>query len=105
MLDRRTLEREIAEGRIDTVLTGIPDLYGRLVGKRIHAPYFASEVLGHGMHVCDYLLACDMEMDPTPGYRFASWETGYADSAFRRHRSKWTKCSTSSSSPSRCSRR
>ena len=32
-----------------------------------------------GMHVCDYLLACDMEMDPTPGYAFASWKTGYGD--------------------------
>lgn len=79
MLDRGALEREIAEGRIDTVVTAIPDLYGRLVGKRIHAPFFASEVLAHGMHVCDYLLACDMEMDPTPGYAFASWATGYGD--------------------------
>jgi glutamine synthetase len=79
MLDRSALEREIAEGRIETVVTALPDLYGRLVGKRIHAPYFLSEVLGHGMHVCDYLLACDVEMDPTPGYAFASWETGYGD--------------------------
>ncbi len=79
ILDRRALEREIAEGRIDTVVTAFPDLYGRLVGKRIHAPFFASEVLAHGMHVCDYLLACDMEMDPTPGYAFASWATGYGD--------------------------
>ena len=31
------------------------------------------------MHACDYLLACDMEMDPVPGYRFTSWETGYGD--------------------------
>jgi glutamine synthetase len=37
------------------------------------------EVAAHGMHVCDYLLASDMEMDPTPGYRFASWDTGYGD--------------------------
>jgi glutamine synthetase len=29
--------------------------------------------------VCDYLLACDMEMDPTPGYGFTSWESGYGD--------------------------
>jgi len=79
MLDRRALEREVAEGRIDTVVTAIPDLYGRLVGKRIHAPFFVSEVLGHGMHVCDYLMACDMEMEPTPGYAFASWATGYGD--------------------------
>ena len=37
------------------------------------------ETAPHGMHVCDYLLACDMEMDPTPGYAFTSWETGYGD--------------------------
>src|SRR5262245_28685237 len=79
MLDRRALEREVAEGRIDTVVTAIPDLYGRLVGKRIHAPFVVSEVLGHGIHVCDYLMAGDMEMEATPGYAFASWATGYGD--------------------------
>ena len=31
------------------------------------------------MHVCDYLLACDMEMDPVQGYAFTSWEKGYGD--------------------------
>ena len=70
LLDAATLEREIAGGGIHTVITALPDLYGRLVGKRIHGPFFLDEVLSHGMHVCDYLLACDMEMDPTPGYRF-----------------------------------
>jgi glutamine synthetase len=35
------------------------------------------------MHVCDYLLACDMEMDPTPGYAFTSWKTGYGDMHLR----------------------
>jgi glutamine synthetase len=31
------------------------------------------------MHACDYLLACDMEMDPVPGYAFTSWSDGYGD--------------------------
>ncbi|MGH7287596.1 MAG: glutamine synthetase, partial [Myxococcota bacterium] len=66
-------------GGIDTVVTALPDLYGRLVGKRITGHFFLDEVAQHGMHVCDYLLACDMEMDPTPGYQFTSWETGYGD--------------------------
>ena len=79
MLTREDLEREIGQGSIDTVVTALPDMYGRLVGKRIHGRFFADEVLAHGMHVCDYLLACDMEMDPTPGYGFTSWETGYGD--------------------------
>jgi len=73
------LRAEIESGAIDTVITALPDLYGRLVGKRITGHFFLDEVASHGMHVCDYLLACDMEMDPTPGYAFTSWDTGYGD--------------------------
>ena len=79
MMGLDSLEREVAEGRIDTVITALPDLYGRLIGKRIHGRFFLDEVASHGMHACDYVLACDMEMDPTPGYAFTSWETGYGD--------------------------
>ncbi len=78
-LDLEDLRHAVADGSVDTVITALPDLYGRLVGKRIHAPFFLDEVASGGMHVCDYLLACDMEMDPTPGYAFASWESGYGD--------------------------
>jgi glutamine synthetase len=73
------LRAEIESGAVDTVITALPDLYGRLVGKRITGHFFLDEVAAHGMHVCDYLLACDMEMDPTPGYAFTSWDTGYGD--------------------------
>jgi glutamine synthetase len=73
------LRAEVESGGIDTVVTALPDLYGRLVGKRITGHFFLDEVAQHGMHVCDYLLACDMEMDPTPGYEFTSWEKGYGD--------------------------
>jgi len=79
MLTDTELRDLIKRGDIDTVLTVFPDLYGRLVGKRIAAGFFQDEVLAHGMHACDYLLACDMEMDPVPGYRFASWADGYGD--------------------------
>src|SRR3972149_236999 len=78
-LDLEQLRVEVESGAIDTVVTALPDLYGRLVGKRITGHFFLDEVTAHGMHVCDYLLACDMEMDPTPGYAFTSWETGYGD--------------------------
>jgi glutamine synthetase len=79
VLSETDLRKSVQLGEIDTVLTAFPDLYGRLVGKRISGQFFCDEVLGHGMHVCDYLLACDMEMDPVPGYRFASWADGYGD--------------------------
>ncbi len=78
-LDLEGLKREVAEGRIHTVITAFTDLYGRLIGKRIHGRFYLDEIVQQGMHVCDYLLACDLEMDPTPGYAFASWDTGYGD--------------------------
>ncbi len=79
MLSVDELRELAARGEIETVLTVFPDLYGRLMGKRITADYFLHDILGHGWHACDYLLACDMEMDPVPGYRFASWSDGYGD--------------------------
>jgi glutamine synthetase len=79
LLTPAELAREAEAGRIETVITAMPDLFGRLVGKRITARFYQEEVAAHGMHVCDYLLAVDMEMDPTPGYRFTSWDTGYGD--------------------------
>jgi glutamine synthetase len=78
-IDIDELKRLITDGEIETVLAVFPDMYGRLVGKRIVGQYFLDEVLTHGMHACDYLLACDMEMDPVPGYKFTSWEKGYGD--------------------------
>ncbi len=78
-LSREELGERIQSGAIETVLTVFPDLYGRLVGKRITGRFFLEEVAKDGMHACDYLLACDMEMDPVPGYRFTSWDTGYGD--------------------------
>jgi glutamine synthetase len=79
MLTPRELGDLIESGEIETVLAVFPDMYGRLMGKRITGHYFAEEVAGSGMHACDYLLACDMEMDVIPGYKYTSWETGYGD--------------------------
>jgi glutamine synthetase len=78
-LSRAALTEEVRAERIHTVVTALPDLYGRLVGKRITGEFFLAEIAHGGMHMCDYLLACDMEMDPTPGYTFTSWESGYGD--------------------------
>lgn len=79
MLSVDELAELVAHGEIETVLTVFPDMYGRLVGKRITGRFFLEHVIEEGMHACDYLLACDMEMDPVPGYRLTSWETGYGD--------------------------
>jgi glutamine synthetase len=79
MLTQRDLADLVERGEIETVLAVFPDMYGRLMGKRTTGSYFVDEVAGHGMHACDYLLACDMEMEAIPGYKYTSWETGYGD--------------------------
>lgn len=79
MLTREELSDLVESGEVETVLAVFPDLYGRLMGKRILGPYFLEEIADGGMHACDYLLACDMEMDAVPGYRYTNWETGYGD--------------------------
>jgi glutamine synthetase len=78
-IDIEALKRLVADGEIETVIAAFPDMYGRLVGKRITARFFVDEVIDHGIHACDYLLACDMDMDPVPGYAFTSWAKGYGD--------------------------
>ncbi len=78
-LDLDTLRQKIHDGEIETVITAIPDLYGRLMGKRILGRFYLEEIADDGMHACDYLFACDMEMEPVPGYAFTSWESGYGD--------------------------
>lgn len=79
MLTIDELAPRIKAGEIDTVLMVFPDLYGRLMGKRLDADFFLENAEKHGTHACDYLLTVDMEMEPVPGYRFANWEKGYGD--------------------------
>jgi glutamine synthetase len=79
MLTLSELSEAVRNGEIATVLTVFPDFYGRLMGKRITGHFFLDRVAEGGMHACDYLMTVDMEMDPVPGYRFSSWETGYGD--------------------------
>jgi glutamine synthetase len=75
-IDLKELKRLVADGAIDTVLVVFPDMYGRLVGKRIVGRFFLEQ---SEIHACDYLLACDVDMDPVPGYQFTSWAKGYGD--------------------------
>src|SRR5437588_11684593 len=84
-LDAKAIEGMVDSGDIDTVLVVFPDQQGRFMGKRITGDFFVRDVLsGEGaIHACNYLLAVDMEMEPLPGYAYASWETGYGDLAAR----------------------
>lgn len=72
------LRDDVSAGTIDTVLTCIVDMQGRLMGKRFHAAHFIDGAYEE-THGCDYLLATDLEMFPVPGFAATSWEKGYGD--------------------------
>lgn len=78
MLTVDDLRALVAAGEIDTVITAFPDLYGRLMGKRLDAGFFL-QAPAAGTHACDYLFCVDMEMEPVDGYDFTNWESGYGD--------------------------
>ena len=65
-------------GEIDTVLVCFTDLQGRLTGKRFTARFFVDGGYEE-THACNYLLALDIDMEPVPGYKAASWAQGYGD--------------------------
>jgi glutamine synthetase len=72
------LEQMADDGVVDTVLTVFPDQQGRLAGKRYTARTFLNQAR-EGWEGCDYLLGCDLENEPLPGYKSFSWELGYGD--------------------------
>jgi len=72
------LEQMTTAGSVDTVLAVFPDQQGRLAGKRYTARTFLSQAR-EGWEGCDYLLGCDLENEPLPGYSSFSWERGYGD--------------------------
>ena len=80
-LPKAELEAKIASGAIDTVVVAMTDMQGRLVGKRLDANYFLSDVLKHGTEGCNYLLAVDVDMNTVDGYEMSSWDKGYSDLA------------------------
>lgn len=84
MAEHRTLTRQeltdlINSGAVDTVIVGFPDLQGRMVGKRVTGWFFLESVADSGTENCNYLIATDMDDNPVPGYRFASYDLGYGD--------------------------
>ncbi len=72
------LKKQVADGRIDTVLAVMVDMQGRLMGKRFLARHFTESAFEE-THCCNYLLATDLEMATPDGYAATSWETGYGD--------------------------
>ena len=72
------LKAAVAAGTIDTVLTCLVDMQGRLAGKRFHAAHFIAGGYEE-THGCNYLLATDIEMNTVQGYKATNWAAGYGD--------------------------
>jgi len=68
----------VNDGTIDTVLTCLVDMQGRLMGKRFVAQHFVDSAWEE-THCCNYLLATDLEMATPDGYASTSWQSGYGD--------------------------
>src|SRR5690348_528704 len=79
MLTIDELAAQVADGSIDTVITAVCDMQGRLVGKRVTGEFFLEHCREHGTHFCTYLLATDMEMSTPEGYAHLDWASGYGD--------------------------
>jgi glutamine synthetase len=69
----------VDRGEIDTVVCGVCDMQGRLVGKRVTGSFFVDHCLDHGTHFCTYLLGTDMELNTPGGFTLMNWDTGYGD--------------------------
>lgn len=72
------LQQKVDEGFIDTVIAAMPDMQGRLMGKRFQAEFFV-KTAWEETHGCNYLLATDMEMTTVEGFASTSWSAGYGD--------------------------
>jgi glutamine synthetase len=81
--DLKLLAGKVATGEIDTVVTVFPDVFGRLVGKRFTGRFFLEHVAESATHVCSYLLAVDIEMEPMDGFNLANWKKGFGDFELR----------------------
>ena len=79
IIDLAKLRKLIDQEKVETVIVSFPDMYGRLLGKRVSGAFFLSDVAERGINACDYLLASDMEMTPGASYEFTNWEKGYGD--------------------------
>jgi glutamine synthetase len=72
------LAGQVNAGLIDTVLVCFPDMQGRLVGKRLHAPFFIEQ--GHkGIAACHYLLDLDVAMAAIPSNNPDGSDNGWGD--------------------------
>jgi glutamine synthetase len=73
------LRAVVESGAVTTVMLAVPDMQGRLKGKRFHAAHFIDHVVSAGSDVCAYLFTTDAGMRPLDGFALTSAGTGWGD--------------------------
>jgi glutamine synthetase len=75
------LARLGAAGEIETVVCAMPDLLGRLVGKRVTVDTFLKTAApgGEGLHASLILFTYDMELEARDGFALTGWHDGFRD--------------------------
>ncbi|WAU79972.1 glutamine synthetase family protein [Streptomyces sp. Qhu-G9] len=68
----------VPDREVTTVMVAVPDMAGRLKGKRVEASHFL-DGLPAGPEMCKYVLATDVDMNALPGYSLAGWHEGFGD--------------------------
>ncbi|MEG6509180.1 glutamine synthetase family protein [Methyloligella sp. 2.7D] len=82
-MDEAAVRAFLDENAIETVVCAIPDLWGRLVGKRLTRRSFERVLLeGESLNASVYLFCVDMDMEPQPGYAITDWSRGFQDCRF-----------------------
>ncbi|MDH6222213.1 glutamine synthetase family protein [Streptomyces pseudovenezuelae] len=72
--------RDLVErGAVDTVMLAVPDMQGRLKGRRFGADHFLHRVVPGGSDMCAYVFATDVDMRPLDGFALSSADTAYGD--------------------------
>nr|WSY53333.1 glutamine synthetase family protein [Streptomyces sp. NBC_00886] len=69
----------VKAGTVTTVMLAVPDMLGRLKGKRVDAAHFINRVVSGGGDVCAYVFTADAGMRPLDGFALTSADTGWGD--------------------------
>ncbi|MGW7261090.1 glutamine synthetase family protein [Streptomyces sp. NPDC054834] len=81
LISLEELRAAVEQGTITTVMVAVPDMMGRLQGKRLAAGVFLDRVSADARvsEACAYILATNVNMDALPGFDLTGWEQGFKD--------------------------
>jgi glutamine synthetase len=77
-MDITTIKQLIADGKIEYIKVGAPDIEGVYRGKRVASRFFL-ESLESGFAQCDVLFGWDIAENVLPNLKFSNWAHGFAD--------------------------